>query len=351
MNLRDKLVGELQTAPIPFEEFMQRALYSPDHGYFATGRIRSDKDGDFLTSPEVSAMFGETIARFIEEERDRSGSEQFGIVELGAGTGSLLAPALSGIGFEPEPLIAVEVSAAARTSLETAVPGADVRSSVDDIGPFKGVIIANELVDNLPMALAVRAGDDWRERWVGSDGVDVVWVDAPVRPEIEQWLGRWAGPVPDGGLVEVQLQAQSLVLTTFAKLLGGAMVLIDYGDTAAGLAGRRGDGTLRTYQGHHLGPDPLHAPGETDITADVNFSALVDVLVEVGAEVELISQADFLNRFDLSERLVEMRTQELTAARQGEVMAQLQGRTMRTAGETLLHPRGLGDFRVLIARV
>ncbi|HDH03145.1 MAG TPA: hypothetical protein ENH15_02740 [Actinobacteria bacterium] len=296
-------------------------------------------------------MFGETIARFVEEERGRLGSDRFAVAELGAGSGSLLAPLASTLTFDPDPLIAIDLSPAARSKLGVTVPTATVAVSLDEVAPFSGVMIANELIDNVPMALAVRQGNDWRERWVGSDGVDLVWVDAPVRLEVEEWLGRWAGPVQDGGIVEVQLEAQALVLAALGKLDGGALVLVDYGNTAEGLANRRGEGTVRTYQGHHLGPHPLEAPGETDLTADVNFSALIDALTEAGAQTELVRQDEFLEGLGIRGRLDRMRVDELAAARDGEAMTQLEVRSLRTAGETLLHPRGLGDFRVLIARV
>ena len=351
MTLREQLVVELGDAPIPFEEYMRQALYAPGRGYFTSGRLRSDQEGDFLTSPEVSPMFGETLARFVEDERAGSASDRFGVVELAAGSGSLLAPLVSTLGFHPDPLIAVEQSPAARAQLRQSVPTAAVVGSLNEIAPYPGVMIANELVDNVPMALAVRGAGGWRERWVGSNGTGLVWVDAPLRDEVGHWLARWAGPVPDGGIVEVQIEAQALVVDALLKLERGVLVIVDYGDTAYGLTNRRGEGTLRTYQGHHLGPHPLQAPGETDLTADVNFSAIADALGEAGAGVEIVRQAEFLEGLGLREQLDQMRAEELAAARRGEVMGQLQLRSRRTGGETLLHPRGLGDFRVVVARV
>jgi SAM-dependent MidA family methyltransferase len=113
---------------------------------------------------------------------------------------------------------------------------------------------------------------------------------------------------------------------------------------------RRRDGTLRTYRAHHLGPHPLDEPGETDITADVNFTALVATAQSAGADVELHRQDDFLAELGLRERLSELRHAELEAARAGEDMERLRLRTLKTEAETLVHPRGLGDFRVLVAR-
>jgi len=350
MNLRERLVAELADAPIPFEHFMELALYDPDGGYFATGSLRSDTAGDFLTSPEVSPMFGESLAEFVALERERLATETLGLVELAAGSGSLIGPLISRYEHELDPLFAVERSPAARRVLEGVVGAARVVTAIEQLPTLRGVIVANELLDNVAMAIAARAESGWMEHWVGSNGRDLQWVEAPVRREVEAWLDRWSGPVEVGGIVEVQLEAQWIAVHAFGHLEAGALVLIDYGETAEGLSHRRAAGTLRTYQGHHLGPDPLSAPGETDLTADVNFSAIADALTEQGAVVELLRQEEFLDGLGLRERLQRMRADELAAARRGDVMRQLEIRSRRTAGETLLHPRGLGDFRVLIAR-
>ncbi len=126
--------------------------------------------------------------------------------------------------------------------------------------------------------------------------------------------------------------------------------MIDYGDTAENLEKRRVEGTLRTYRAHHLGPHPLDEPGETDITADVNFTALIDRVVQLGASIEYHRQDEFLDQFGLRSRLSKLRYQELDLARDGDPMERLKVRSTRTEAETLLHPRGLGDFRVLVVR-
>jgi SAM-dependent MidA family methyltransferase len=198
------------------------------------------------------------------------------------------------------------------------------------------------LLDNLPMAIAQRFHGAWRERWVGLDEGELVLVDADPRPKVLDWLDSYAGPVGDGGWVEVQLAAREWTRDVVARLDAGALVVIDYGDTAEGLIPRRADGTLRTYRSHHLGPHPLDEPGETDITADVNFTALMDL----GAS-RLLRQDDFLTELGLRDRLSDLRKAELEAARTGDDMERLRLRTIKTEAETLLHPRGLGDFRVL----
>lgn len=350
MTALDRIRDEIsRTGPIPFDRFMEIALYDAEHGYFTSGRLRSDRAGDFLTSPEVSPLFGETIARFVDAERALIGSP-FTLVEAGAGSGSLVAALLGALHNAPDRVVAVEVSAAARTALAARVPAVEVVDSLEDVGEVRGVIVANELLDNLPTAVAVRSGPGWMERVV-SDGPDGLGYRlAEARPEVADWADRHAGPVDEGAVVEVQLAAGEWVRTALERLDAGALLAFDYGDTAEGLASRRTAGTIRTYRGHHLGPDPLAEPGGTDITLDVDFGALLSVAVEAGAEARVVRQDEFLAAWGLGERLDRLRAEEREAARAGDAMRRLALRSDRTDGETLLHPRGLGDFRVLVAR-
>lgn len=328
---------------MPFERFMELALYD-EEGFFGGQTLRSERAGDFLTSPEVSSLFGETLARFVEAERGRIG-EPFEIVEVAAGSGSLLRPLLAAVDVQAK---AVEASPAARRALTEILSDEDVLAEMPD--RIRGVVIANELIDNLPMAIAQRVEGRWRERWVGHDD-GLSFIDADPRPEVLDWLDRYAGDVAEGGWVEVQLQAQDWLIETLQALEKGSVLIIDYGDTSENLLSRRRDGTLRTYRSHHLGPHPLDEPGETDITADVNFTALADIAEKAGAVVDLHRQDDFLASLGLRDRLGELRKAELDAARSGEEMERLRLRTLKTEAETLLHPRGLGDFRVLVCTV
>jgi len=349
--LRQCLIERIATGgPIPFDEFMRVCLYDPGGGFFTSGRLRSDREGDFLTSPEVSPLFGATLARFVGAGEQRPGGE-ITVVDAGAGSGSLLRPLLEAL-EAPVRVWAVEVSPGARDRLAVTAPGATVVTSLADIpGPIDGVVIANELLDNLPAALVVRRGGGWVERMVGADGGDLVYVAERARPGVAEWAERHAGEIPEGGVVEAQLEAGDWLQQAIGLLRAGAVAVIDYGNTAAGLASRRAGGTVRTYRAHHLGPDPLAEPGATDITMDVDFGALAVVAGEAGATVEYCRQDEFLERWGLRERLDALREEERGLARSGPALERLRVRAAITDGETLLHPRGLGDFRVLIARV
>ena len=425
--LADKLRARIRTdGPMPFEDYMAACLYDEDFGFFTTGPLRSVKSGDFLTSPEVSPWFGRMLARFVAKEQRRTGADPFLVVEVGAGSGSLLRPLIeelassstrsssspSGGGAErseaegvkqvhtelsnpppglaagfppkggeengvddarllshqrswgdaeersdeagghPYEFHAVEASPAARSALTDLLDPDNVHSTLDDLpGHFDGVIIANELLDNLPVALAIRSGDGWVERWVGATDDRFGFVTAPVRPEVAAWCDSYAGNVPEGGMVEVQLAATAWIESALAHVDRGTLVVIDYGGTAEELEPRRTQGTLRTYRSHHLGPDPLLEPGATDVTVDVNFTAMLASAESAGAAAELHRQDDFLSELGLRDIIRDLRHRERDLARTGDAMPRLVARSEATDAETLLHPRGLGDFRAMVARV
>ncbi len=444
--LADKLRARIRAeGPMPFERYMAACLYDEEFGFFATGPLRSSKDGDFLTSPEVSPWFGRMLARFVAKEQQRTGADPFLVVEAGAGSGSLLRPlmetlassvarpssSLSGGGAErseaegvnesgeesldpppglaaglppeggeegggadrfpippterrgdtkrndtrgqsspvpprsggtrsasdagghnPYEFQAIEASPAAREALAALLGSDNVHASLDDLPDnFNGVIIANELLDNLPCALAIRSGDGWVERWVGATDDRFGFVTESARSEVVAWCDAYAGTVSEGGMVEVQLTATEWIRNALSHLNRGALVVIDYGGTAEELEPRRTQGTLRTYRSHHLGPDPLLEPGATDVTVDVNFTAMLAAAESVGATADLHRQDDFLAALGLRNQIREFRHRERDLARDGEAMQRLVVRSEATDAETLLHPRGLGDFRVLVAEV
>lgn len=332
---------------MPFEVFMERCLYDPEGGFFATGPLRSTKSGDFLTSPEVSPWFGRIMARFVRTVDERLG-EPGDIVEVGAGSGSLLAALFDEL--ESRTAYAVEASPAAREALVALGERVVVHATPGELPQtIRGTVIANELLDNLPVALAQRAGTGFEERWVGVEREQLTLVGVPIRPEVADWVTAFAGVVPTDGIVEVQIAAGEWLQAMLHRLDRGALVIIDYGGTAEELEPRRSTGTLRTYRAHHLGPDPLVEPGATDITVDVNFTALLAIAEAAGAAVELVRQDDFLERCGLMDVVGELRRRELELARSGDEMHRLVVRSELRDAETLLHPRGLGDFRVLVA--
>jgi SAM-dependent MidA family methyltransferase len=348
-TLADRIAARIRAGgPLPFEEFMEAALYDPGGGFFGTGPLRSVRSGDFLTSPEVSDLFGRTLARFVAAERRRLGDPPgFVVVDVGAGSGSLLRPLLE---EAPADGWAVEVSPAARAELASVVGPGRVVSAVAELPErLEGVVVANELVDNLPVSLAVRTAGGWEERWVAVAGDGFALESHPARAEVAAWAELHGATAAPGDMVEVQLAAGRWLERMLDRLKRGSVLVIDYGGTSEELAPRRTRGTLRTYRSHHLGPDPLTEPGETDITVDVDFSALAAVAAAAGAEVEVQRQDDFLAAWGLRDHVGSLRRRELELAAT-DPMERLSVRSERTDAEALLHPRGLGDFRVLVAR-
>ena len=167
---------------------METALYHPSGGYFTGERLRSVQSGDFLTSPEVSPLFGETLAALVVREADRAGLLRPTVVDAGAGSGSLLRPLLSVLGDDAEPW-AVEVSPPAREALAKLLGGRRVVGDLSELpSAIRGVIFANELLDNLPMALARRSGRRWRELWV--ERWKANW-DGWKRRSVQRWKSGW----------------------------------------------------------------------------------------------------------------------------------------------------------------
>jgi len=306
----------------------------------------SSEDGSSSSVPPASEA---SVGGKVPQRRSRWGRGAVPLlVEVGAGSGSLLRPLLASLHHSVDPWT-VEMSPPARASLAQIVSGERVAGALDDLpATFFGVVIANELIDNLPVALAARLGDGWEERWVGVEGDQLVLVRRDARPEVVGWANRFGLPCPEGGIVEVQLAAAAWLRSMLDRLDRGSIVLVDYGDTSEGLVHRRAEGTVRTYRKHHLGPDPLLEPGATDITVDVNFTALMATARETGARAALYRQDDFLASLGLRDRIAALREQERVLARSGDTMGQLKARSDRTNAEALLHPRGLGDFRVLV---
>ena len=327
---------------------MEMALYDPAGGYYAAGPLRSRPDGDFITSPEVSPAFGETLAAYAVGEYRRLGEpSDFTVAEAGAAAGSLLEPLLASLPF-PARAAAVEASIAARAALAARLPHLMTYAPEEVPDRLTGVMFANEVADNLPAALAVREEDGWSERRVGEEDGQLTLVAAPVRAEVAEWLDAYAGEVPAGGTAEAQLAARDWIYGWAGRLAAGSLVVVDYG-SAGESTDVRGAGTLRTHRRHRPGPRPLDSPGEVDITVDVNFTALADAARAHGLECETLTQRAFLTRHGLPDRLAARREEELELARTGDYLGRLRARSFLTGAAALLDPAGLGGFHVLIA--
>ncbi len=321
--------------PIPFERFMELALYG-EQGFYVHGGGRAGRRGDFLTSPEVGPLFGAVLARWIDAQWERAGRpEPFVVVDAGAGPGTLARTVLAARPACADALryVAVEVAAAQR---ERHPEGIESRATLPP-GPFDGVVIANELLDDLPFRLAVHDGG-WREAHVTTrtDGTFAEVLPVPFSPP-PPVLPRRA---PIGARAPVVDRAARFVDDARSRLRSGTVLVIDYAvPRTAELAQRPWREWLRTYRGNVRGDHYLSGAGRQDITTDVPL----DQLPEPDA---VRTQAQFLGRWGIDELVEEgRRAWAEQAARPG--LEALRMRSRVREAEALLDPAGLGGFFAL----
>ena len=320
------------SGPLRFDHYVRIALYGAA-GFYVTGGV-AGRRGDFITSPEVGPLFGTVLARYIASEWERmERPNDFVVMEVGAGPGTLarsITVALAALGV-PARYVAVEVSAAQRS----AHPPTVVSLAATPTEPMVGVVIANELLDNLPFRLLV-FDDGWREAFVHVEHGRCIEVLGPLahRP---RWLPERA---PLGARVPWQQEAQRWVGDTLSSITGGSLVAFDYVSTCtADLATGPWRQWLRTYRRHERGSHYLDAPGSQDITAQV-------ALDQLPSPTAVRTQEQFLLEWGIDE-LVEEGRQAWAAAASAPTVAAMTMRSRIREAEALLDPAGLGAFLAL----
>jgi SAM-dependent MidA family methyltransferase len=281
---------------------MEEALYGPS-GFYEREGGGAGRRGDFLTAPEVGPLFGAVLARALDawfDELGRPGG--FTVYDVGAGPGTLgRALALAG---SPHPYVGVDRSAAQRARHEGLTSAAELPA-----GTLTGVVVANELLDNLPFDLTLD--------------------DEPFDPR-QDW--------PEVGLAPDQGQARALVADVLGRLTG-RLVVLDYCSTTASMAARPWAEWLRTYRGHDRGGHPMERLGEQDITAEV----AVDQLPPPDRDT---AQADWLRAHGLDDLVEEGRRIWHERAHLGDLEA-IRARSRVNEAAALVDASGLGAFRVL----
>jgi SAM-dependent MidA family methyltransferase len=338
MNGIQALVAE--RGAVRFRDFMEMALYHPEHGYYGAGRAALGRKGDYFTNVSVGAVYGELMGmQFMEmwERLERPG--RFTIVEQGANDGTLAADVLgwcrtSAPGFyEVVKYEIVERFNVLRGRQEEKLGGfgekVTWRNRLTELPPFTGVHFSNELVDAFPVHLVRYHEGEWVEMWVTAD---LNWMEMPVRDEALR-KGLEGVPVIEGYTTEVNLEAALWAKALAPRVERGWVMMVDYGYSRERFyAPERKDGTLECYAGHAKGLDPLEAPGYRDLTAHVEFTSLARAFMAAGMDLTgYTDQHHFLT--GLAGKAYVERTPTEREAR---------------GLKTLLHPEMLGRaFRVL----
>jgi SAM-dependent MidA family methyltransferase len=351
--------AEIEAAPdrrITFARFMERALYEPRLGYYRQAADRPTDAGDFLTAPETHAIFGWTVARRIERMwADLGEPDPFGLIEYGAGSGTLAISILEGlrrhgsssllaaIRYEP-----VEANQHRLGDLRRRFEKAGFADRLAPAGSgtgepvsVTGVFLANEFLDALPIHRVVVRGGVLRELFVTWSDRFVEVVAESSTEELARRLADDAVELAEGQIAEICLGLEPWLDEAAARLDRGYVLAIDYGSEAAELYGPRHlAGTLLGYRGHRVVDDPFTDPGAIDLTAHVDFTALKILGERRGLRpVALITQSEFLVKSGLESELRALQESPNTTA---EDYLRARSGVVR-----MLDPRHMGRFRVL----
>lgn len=286
---------------LSFADFMQAALYAPGLGYYSGGAKKFGLGGDFVTAPEISALFGQALANQVAQVLAQLHGR---VLELGAGTGKLavdLLLALDELAVLPEQYCILEISAHLRQvqseTIYKLLPEHLIPRVVWlDALPqdFVGVIVGNEVLDAIPVNLIHSTASGLFERGVAFEG-GFVWQDMPL-PAGDLYDFAKALDLPQGYLTELCPAASGLIASLAQTLKQGAILMVDYGFSANEYYHpQRNLGTLMCHYQHYAHTDPLIHVGLQDITAHVDFTAMAVAGTKAGAEfVGYTSQAQFL---------------------------------------------------------
>ena len=309
--LKKILIKEISTnGPMLLADYMARALGSPKHGYYMQRRpfgASDDDGGDFITAPEVSQMFGELIGAWLADLWHRMGQpEDFCLVELGPGRGTLMGDILRAANVLPDFIKAVQVhfvetSPALRAAQKQAVPHATWHNDISTLPAMPTLLVANEFFDALPVQQYRKQGNDWLPVMVTTDGDNLMLTDgdAAAKPFSDALATCIPDTINDGEIVESAAAVESVMqqLAQHLAAHGGAALLIDYGHAEPAC----GD-SFQAMRGHGF-VDPLAEPGLADLTAHVNFPLLAYIAEKAGlTTAPITAQGLFLEALGLSLR-------------------------------------------------
>lgn len=299
--LREKIEQEIrERGPISFSRYMELCLYDAEFGYYSRNAMQFGKGGDFYTSSDVHAVFGRLLARQFDEMWRALGSpEKIIVKELGPGRGLFAQDVLDWSEkkfpdfFRALQYVLDESSRALLERIEATL-GRHIESGKALLWSGHAgaatILFANEFFDALPVEILSSEGSlriDTRDgRFIET------WAQSS--PEELEFMDRYSIHPEDGERVEVPLQAQTH-MSAAAQIERGFAVVIDYGYTRDEQLAGRHRGTLKAIRQHSVSANPYEAPGEQDITADVNFTALAAAAEQQGMRTQrLVTQSQFL---------------------------------------------------------
>jgi SAM-dependent MidA family methyltransferase len=331
---------------------MELALYAPGLGYYSGGSRKFGVEGDFLTAPELTPLFGRALARQVAQVLAASSPR---VIEAGAGSGRLAAdllPALAALGCAPERYQILELSGELRarqqaTLAEKAPEFADRIEWLDELPQrFSGCLIGNEVLDAMPTH-ALRWSDESSqpgvlERGVVLAGGRLAFAERPASGALLE--AALALPVAAPYRGEISLAARSWISELAGRLEQGAMLLIDYGLPRHELYHPERDGSsLRCHYRHRVHDDPLWFPGLSDITSHVDFTAVAEAAFDAGLEIlGYISQANFLINCGIGDLLAGGRVGDDGTVAATDLRA-------RGAVNVLISPNEMGELFKVIA--
>jgi len=266
---------------VPFDQYMQRVLYAPGLGYYVAGARKFGVDGDFVTAPELTPLFGRALATQVAAILAVSQGRQ--VVELGAGSGALAADLLNALAERdalPAQYLILDVSPELRerqrATIAARAPAHAGHVVWIDAPPatIDGAIVMNEVLDAIPPAIVTRRDGAWFERGVTAP-TGLAWAERPLRDAALIGAAEARFPATIDFCSEVNLTAEALIRDLAQRMTGGAMLIVDYGHAQHDYyAPHRDGGTLRAHYRHRALDDPFIWPGLTDLTAHVDFTAI-----------------------------------------------------------------------------
>jgi SAM-dependent MidA family methyltransferase len=351
--LRQKIEQEIrERGPIPFSRYMELCLYDPELGYYARNAEQFGKAGDFYTSSDVHAVFGRLLARQFDEMWRTLGSpEQIDLIELGPGRGLFAQDvldwsetkfpdffrALRYVLVESSPALRQRIEKTLRHHFESRKAELTALYPPNESSVTKTIIFANEFFDALPVEILSARGS---MRIDTRDG-HLIEIWAKPLPEEVEFLDRYSVHPEPHEHIEAPLAAQYSMERIAASIHRGFLIAIDYGYTREEQLVGRHRGTLKAIRQHSISANPYEAPGEQDITADVNFTALAAAAEKQGMQThQLVTQSQFLMGIGEANQFADAFEECLLPQERAKVALQL---------KHLVTPAGMGEsFQVLI---